>query len=329
MTLMISKYLEEIRKHGVDWWWWKDRLATRTCGKLSRCPAGQSIFSEPWDNLIILDDCRYDIFAEEYRPVRGEKVERRISLGENTRTFLERNFNGEDTGDIIYVSANPFAEHLLKGKVSHMVSLWDSGWDDSFNTVDPTAVYAAALQASVREKGGRLVVHFLQPHHPYPNGTGVTGFHDALEAYAGGEGTSITCDIGQGLVLPWPYFGFKRIPFDLMEQGYRENLRRVLPHARRLADYLPGRTVITSDHGEACGERISSLLPMRVYGHPPAIRLESTVTVPWVVIETDDKQPERSLEEELGRLERAATRRAAERMRIRHRLQGLENPGGK
>jgi hypothetical protein len=323
----LRRYLRELREHGRDWWWWKGRLAARVGARLGRRPGGRSIFSEEWDSLIILDDCRYDVFAREYARLYPERVERRVSLGENTRTFLQRDFTGGDFSDIVYVSANPFADRLLDGKVGEIVSLWDRGWDEGLGSVDPEAVYAAALKAAAAHAGRRIIIHFLQPHHPYPNGTGVTGFRQALTAYAAGAGTRITCDLGRGRTVPWPYFGFRRLPFEMMEQGYLDNLRLVLPIARRLADRLPGRTVITSDHGEAFGERISPLLPLRVYGHPPGIRMEATVAVPWVALGPEDKRPGEAPGEP-DRLKERDERRACEAERIRSRIRGLPPRGG-
>lgn len=48
---------------------------------------------------------------------------------------------------------------------------------------------------------------------------------------------------------------------------YVENLEYVLEHVEELLDAVPGKTVITSDHGNYVGER-TSLIPIREYGHP-------------------------------------------------------------
>ncbi len=47
----------------------------------------ESVFREDWDNLIVLDACRHDLYEE----VNGE-TDHRITLGSRTMEFLEKNF---------------------------------------------------------------------------------------------------------------------------------------------------------------------------------------------------------------------------------------------
>jgi len=41
--------------------------------------------------------------------------------------------------------------------------------------------------------------------------------------------------------------------------------------------------VVTADHGVAIGDRLNSLIPFRVYGHPPGVRMKCLTQVPWFV----------------------------------------------
>ena len=71
---------------------------------------GSFILDEEWDNLIILDACRYDTFKDN-NFLQG-KLEYRISKGSTTREFLTKNFienNDETYNDIIYIS--DYREH--------------------------------------------------------------------------------------------------------------------------------------------------------------------------------------------------------------------------
>ena len=71
-----------------------------------------------FDNLIILDACRYDLFEAEIKNfnIKG-KLEYRISRGSNTGYFLRENFEHKDLQpilkEIIYITANPLVNVYL------------------------------------------------------------------------------------------------------------------------------------------------------------------------------------------------------------------------
>jgi hypothetical protein len=52
---------------------------------------------------------------------------------------------------------------------------------------------------------------------------------------------------------------------------------------------LPGKTVVSSDHGELLGERLSPI-PLRAYGHPMGIYMDELVKIPWHVHETGNRK---------------------------------------
>ena len=78
---------------------WKDPISLRNhliyklVSILYRQNNGFYIFDELWDNLIILDACRYDTFKEVFttRKITGN-LELRISRGAHTTSFLRENF---------------------------------------------------------------------------------------------------------------------------------------------------------------------------------------------------------------------------------------------
>jgi hypothetical protein len=65
--------------------------------------------------------------------------------------------------------------------------------------------------------------------------------------------------------------------------AYRDNLRIVFKHVKRLVDELDGKTVISSDHGELLDERVTPF-PVRWIGHPESIYVDTLVDVPWQVV---------------------------------------------
>ena len=63
-----------------------------------------------WDNLLILDACRYDIYEE----VLGREVDHNFSKASMTRYFIRDNFSEGDWSDVVYVTLNPhFSERFL------------------------------------------------------------------------------------------------------------------------------------------------------------------------------------------------------------------------
>jgi hypothetical protein len=66
---------------------------------------GISIFERDWDNLILLDACRYDLFKNN-STLRGD-LQAIKSRGTNTVQFLTANFSDRDLTDTVYITGNP------------------------------------------------------------------------------------------------------------------------------------------------------------------------------------------------------------------------------
>ncbi|AFL95060.1 hypothetical protein CL1_0855 [Thermococcus cleftensis] len=263
---------------------------------LKRNP-GVSVFSEDWDHLIILDDCRYDVFEEEFqrRGLPG-KLESRPSLGSWTGEFLVMNFREERYDDIVFISANPFVDRYLKGKFHRLISVWKTHWNERYNTVPPGAVYRAALVAARRYPDKRLVVHFLQPHHPYFT----LGFKDegmAAIKRSVERGGSYLQDFPpepiQEIYLSEIYAHF---PVRRLIKAYVDNLQIVMPYVELLLHRLRGKSVVTSDHGELFGEKVLEFVPIKVYGHGIG-RNPNLITVPWWIVRDEDRRNLRPLKE--------------------------------
>ncbi|RLF83710.1 hypothetical protein DRN44_00140 [Thermococci archaeon] len=266
---------------------------------------GEWIFLEEWDHLIILDDCRYDVFREEFKR-RGlpGTLKPKNSLGSWTGEFLRRNFR-EKHPEIVFVSANPFSDVYLKNKFYKLISVWKTEWDDRYQTVPPGAVYRAALKAARRHPDKKLVIHFLQPHHPYFS----LNFRDKTmtlirESIEGGhpELDTIKEEPINTLYLS-PIYGQFHIKHLIW--AYKENLRLVIPYVELLLHKLAGKTVVTSDHGELFGENVLKFIPIKVYGHGIG-RNPNLVTVPWWVVTDEDREdlrPIKDIKKEIATIE--------------------------
>jgi len=74
--------------------------------------SGKDVMSADWDNLILLDACRYDFFAEE-NTIQGD-LNRVISKGSRSWEFMKGNFVGRELHDTVYITANPHVGRLEK-----------------------------------------------------------------------------------------------------------------------------------------------------------------------------------------------------------------------
>jgi hypothetical protein len=228
---------------------------------------GIDIFTQEWDNLLLLDACRYDDFAA-LHDLPGE-LESRVSRGSHTVEFLRGNVAGRDLLDTVYVTASPqFHVKDIDAKFHAVDNVWDSdGWDDSVGTVRPETMAERTIAAAERYPDKRLLVHFIQPHYPFVADPSL---------FAGSLLDSDTPDIwalllrGDGDVAP-----------ATVRAAYRRNLKAVLPAVRRLLGTLEGMTVVSADHGNMFGERATPV-PIREWGHPPGVYTEELVRVPWL-----------------------------------------------
>ncbi|ADT85094.1 hypothetical protein [Thermococcus barophilus] len=270
---------------------------------------GDSIFEDDWRNLIILDDCRYDIFKSEYikRRLPG-RLEYKISKGSWTGEFLLKNFTDKKYDDIIYITANPFVDKYLKGKFYKVISVWKNGWNERYNTVPPNKVYEQTIKTLKKYPNKRFVVHFLQPHHPYFS---LQNFEDnAMNIIKNSVEKNHSMSLSGFPKEPlhsiylseiYAYFSLSKLI-----RAYIENLRIVLPYVELLLHYLPGRTIITSDHGEIFGKPVTKLLPIKVYGHGIG-RIPDLVKVPWLIFEEEDKpklRPIKDIKKDIARIEK-------------------------
>ena len=256
-----------------------NRLYYRRFNTLRYNTAGTDVFAEDWDTLLILDACRYDMF-ERISDLPG-RLESRTSRGSATTEFLIANFDGRELLDTVYVTANPQLyrnRHRIDADLHAVIDVWENeGWDDQYGTVLPETVADAALDAVETYPNKRHVVHFMQPHYPFL--TDETEFDKGHLENAGTDEGNVWAQLLEGTL---------DVDESTVISLYDENLRRVLPSVERLLDELPGKTVVTSDHGNMLGERARPI-PIREWGHPRGIYTEELVKMPWLVVESESR----------------------------------------
>lgn len=255
-----------------------DRLIETFHGRRGRND-GHDVVDADWDNLLILDACRYDVFKK-VCDIDGD-LRRVTSRGSATYEFLEENFDGRALLDTVYVSANAVvgacSDYL---DVYKLKGVWD---DDRDSIADPEPVVRAAREAHRAYPDKRLIVHFLPPHEPHL--------------------------VKDGAALPddSPYRNYDaarrgEVTASGMQSVYRENLAHVQQYVAGLADDLTGKTVVTADHGELVGEGFPTWLRVLHprwgvrslshfdYGHYAGIRVPELVDVPWLELPFDERR---------------------------------------
>jgi hypothetical protein len=233
-----------------------------------------AIPEQDWDNLIILDACRYDLF-ETCSTLPGD-LEAAYSIASATGKFVRKTFKGQTFPDTVCVTANPRYYDVLAESVFHdIVHLWQDEWDDEIRMVPSEVVNQAVVEAQEEYPNKRILAHYIPPHLPFLGETGRKIPHRV--------------SIGGGLVREedweekphfWNTVASGETDVDMAWRAYRENLELVLPTIADVLHELRGKTVVTSDHGNAFGESGFGSLYRPVYGHPPYKHIEATVKVP-------------------------------------------------
>lgn len=233
-------------------------------------PAGIDVFEKDWDNLIILDACRYDYYSE-LTDFDGD-ADCFVSRGSASHEFIRGNFSGKKLHDVVYVSGNRWFLNLQDQLDCELhayrdverdfyVDRKDNGSEEGYVPY-PETVMEDALEAAENFPEKRLIIHLMQPHKPY------LGPYSKQFTYEAGLRTTMQVSEADTRTLRKAYSDTLEITLDVVESKL---------------DELDGRTVITADHGELLGERVAPI-PVRWYGHPEGIYVPELVDVPWHVI---------------------------------------------
>lgn len=258
-----------------------NRLYHRRLNAREYNTGGIDIFREYWDNLIVLDACRFDMF-EQQSSVDGT-LEARYSRGSSTREWLTANFTDRTLHDTVYVTANPQLyrhRELLNVSFHHVDHVWQTnGWDDRYQTVLPETTTEHALEAAERYPNKRLLIHYIQPHYPFLSVEGGQPFDNSQLFLRPDQPSSwnqiMTGELNASREEIWA--------------AYRRTLEVTLPHVNRLIDTLGGKTVVTADHGNMVGERARPL-PIAEWGHPRGVYTDELVKIPWCTVDGERRE---------------------------------------
>lgn len=234
-------------------------------------PTGVDVMAEEWDNLLILDACRYDAL-EDVTPFDAP-VEKRRSRGSNSWEFMKANFVGQTHHDTVYVSANPYTTDLDPEIFHDVVHLLHEEWDDDLDTVRPETVAERAREVATEYPHKRLLVHFMQPHTPY----------------IGPRGRSLERRAAPTYIWDAYRYGMTDVTMAEIRDVYMENLELVLDIVVDLVTDLAGKCVVTADHGELLGDRLRPI-PVTGYEHEPHLHVPGLLDVPWIELDGETRR---------------------------------------
>lgn len=270
--------------------WWRTRFASHILGRLQNwfCEQGDrtGIFEEDWDVLIVLDACRADLFETTVDTNRFDRYEVRQSLGSATDEWSKANFSGQAHSDTIYVTGNPVVSRSVNTAFYKFIEPWRDGFDEELGTVPPGPVTEAAIEAYNSHPEKRLIVHYLQPHYPFIKDSDLQ-----FTTFQGTDDIEVQ-ERETGAADIWEAVEVGLVGIDEAWEAYRRNLEYVMDGIEPLLDAVKGKVVITSDHGNAIGERACPI-PIKLYGHPSGVHHPVLTDIPWAVIEGDRGQSDR------------------------------------
>jgi hypothetical protein len=239
-----------------------------------RVPRGTNVYEQEWDTLVILDACRVDLLAEvaaEY-PFVGD-VGSFESVGSMSEEWMVKTFTDEyadETRRTAYVTANVFSGRVLSPEqFGTLDEVWRYAWDDHLGIVPPRPVTDRAIALAREGDHDRLIVHYMQPHHPFIGDENAGGFE--ADPFGREGGTTVVDALRKG-----------RLSREQFWEGYRANLRLALDDvAVLLENHDADRVVLTADHGDAIGE-------WGIYDHPAGCLHPAVKNVPWAETSADD-----------------------------------------
>jgi hypothetical protein len=233
-----------------------------------RLDYGTNVLDREWDVLVVLDGCRADALrgvADATDLFVPTDVDSLRSVGSCSSEWIENTFEGHpETAATAMVTGNTWTDRYLDaGDFAGLDEVWKYAWDDGLGTVPADAVTDRAIATARTGDHDRLVVHYMQPHHPF-----------VADPIAGDEGIARTGNHSNA-ANPWVMLRRGELSTERVWDAYEATLRDVLAAVETLVADITGTVAITADHGNLFGE-------WGLYGHPMHTPVPAVLTVPWV-----------------------------------------------
>lgn len=170
-----------------------------------------------------------------------------------------------------------------KVPVQILREVWRDKWENEIGTIRPRPITDAAIQTARTENVKRMIVHYMQPHHPFLSAP------DLDKGSYIADGDEYRKKKSKNI---WEKLEKNDLDRERVWEEYQNNLRIVLEDVELLTKNVDfDKPIITSDHGNALGE-------YGVYGHQGGMPLDCLVKVPWyetTVVDRENYDPSESL----------------------------------
>lgn len=226
---------------------------------------GTNVYDRPWDVLVVLDGCRYDMYQEVVGP-----SDHLISVGSTSTEWMDHTFAEDRAGEVAdtaYVSANPYSHRLDPARFGLLDHVWRDHWDDDLGTIPPGPVTDHGIAVARETDHSRVICHYMQPHFPFV-AAGEPAF-GRLGRGGFGLGEEPSRNV-------WHMLAAGEVDRDAVVEAFYDNLAFVFESVERLLANVEGTVAITADHGNALGE-------WGMYGHRAYVPSMALKKVPWDV----------------------------------------------
>ena len=235
------------------------------------------IWEGDWDLLIILDCCRsnwMEAVASDFDWI--DTIDEAYSIASHSREWMNKTFDNKHKKEMaktIYITGNHYAENCLNPNDFELLENVNSYKDVLENSPVPPAhvVTDRAISLGRKYDTDRFIVHYMQPHKPF------------IKRHGTRYNVSIESEWSLDEELYRNYFA-GGISKSELEMKFIQNLDYVLLEVEHLLNNFDAKNVvITSDHGQALGERF-------LWDHSPSVHHQSMRSVPWVQTTAVDRK---------------------------------------
>jgi len=231
-----------------------------------------------WDNLLLLDACRYDIF-EDANTLSGD-LEKYYSVASNTAEYVRETFKGQEYPEIVCVTATPkYYKPNVEDSFHDVIHVWKDDWDEEYGTVLPEVMNERVLEVTEKYPNKRILAHYIPPHQPFIGETGQSIPH-------GGKFSGGVREFDIDNPNMWDALRENKYDKNKVWKAYKENLEITLPAINKILEKLQGKTVVTSDHGNVFGD----VSEFNIIGHPSRRHIKPLIEVPWLVNQNEGRK---------------------------------------
>jgi hypothetical protein len=127
-------------------------------------------------------------------------------------------------------------------------------------------MFEISIKRIKKFKQKKIILWYMQPHHPFLINEKTTFMNQKRNQDFKGKN-----------IYVWKALRRDEISIEEAYNAYKINLKITLEYIKKLLDYLKGKIIITSDHGNCFGE-------FGLFSHPPKIHIPPLIDIPYLEI---------------------------------------------